>query len=246
MNFSTLPSDTLLGKFLRYPLRLLPTELVVLVLRGPLRGSKWIVGSSLHGWWLGSFEHKKQTRIASALKPGSIFYDIGANAGFYSLLAASLVSPGKVYAFEPLPRNVSYLRRHLELNETSNVEVLDLAVSDRTGTAFFEEAACRLMGHLAQEGTLSVRTATLDSLLFEEKISPPTVVKIDIEGAELLALRGASECIQRYRPVIFLATHGHEVHEACRQLLESWGYECQLLGGAAVEDRGEVVARFHG
>src|SRR5713226_8570232 len=141
MNFSTLPSDTALGKFLRYPLRLLPTELVVPVLRGPLRGSKWIVGSSLHGWWLGSFEHKKQTRIASALKPGSIFYDIGANAGFYSLLAARLVSPGKVYAFEPLPRNVSYLQRHLELNETSNVEVLDLAVSDQVGTAFFEETA---------------------------------------------------------------------------------------------------------
>jgi FkbM family methyltransferase len=245
MNFSTLPSDTLLGKFLRYPLRLLPTELVVPVLRGPLRGSKWIVGSSLHGWWLGSFEHKKQTRIASALKPGSIFYDIGANAGFYSLLAASLVSPGKVYAFEPLPRNVSYLRRHLELNEIGNVDVLDLAVSDRTGTAFFQEGENGLMGRLTQKGNIRVRTATLDSLLLEERISPPSVVKMDIEGAELRALRGASQCIQRNHPVIFLATHGREVHAGCCKLLESWKYECQLLGGAAVEDRGEVIARFH-
>jgi FkbM family methyltransferase len=238
-------SSSMLGRFARLPLRFLLPQLVVPVLRGPLRGSKWIVGSSLHSCWLGSFEYEKQRRVASELNPGSIFYDIGANVGFYSLLAARLVTSGKIYAFEPLPSNVWYLRRHLELNETSNVEVLDLAVSDQVGTAFFEEAACRLMGHLAQEGTLGVRTATLDSLVFEEEISPPTVVKMDIEGAELLALRGASECIQRHRPLIFLATHGREVHEACCRLLESWGYECQLLDGVTAEDRGEVVARFH-
>jgi FkbM family methyltransferase len=239
-------SSSMLGRFARLPLSFLSPELVVPVLRGPLRGSKWIIGSSLHSCWLGSYEYEKQRRITNELKHGTVFYDIGANVGFYSLLATRLVTPGKIYAFEPLPSNVWYLRRHLELNETSNVEVLDLAVSDRTGTAFFEEAACRLMGHLAQEGTLSVRTATLDSLLFEEKISPPTVVKMDIEGAELPALRGATECIRRYRPVIFLATHGRQVHKACCQLLESWRYECQPLGGPSVENRGEVIARFHG
>jgi FkbM family methyltransferase len=246
MNFSTLPSGTLLGKFLRYPLRLLPTELVVPVLRGPLRGSKWIVGSSLHGCWLGSFEYEKQRRVASELKPGSVFYDIGANVGLYSLLAGRLVTPGKIYAFEPLPRNVWYLRRHLELNRIENVEVFELAVSDRSGSAFLEETACRLMGRLAREGSIHVRTATLDSLLLEERISPPDVIKMDIEGAELLALRGASECIQRYRPVIFLATHGREAHQACCELLESWGYDCRLLDSTTTKDRGEVVAKFRG
>jgi FkbM family methyltransferase len=200
----------------------------------------------LHGCWLGSFEHEKQRQVARELKPGSVFYDIGANVGLYSLLAGRLVTPGKVYAFEPLPRNVWYLRRHLNLNRARSVEVFELAISDQVGTAFFKETMDSLMGHLGQEGTFAVRTATLDSLLLEKTISPPNVIKMDIEGAELLAIRGASQCIQRYRPVIFLATHGHEVHQACCRLLESWGYECQLLGGAAVEDRGEVVARFHG
>jgi hypothetical protein len=82
--------------------------------------------------------------------------------------------------------------------------------------------------------------------LLEERISPPDVIKMDIEGAELLALRGASECIQRYRPVIFLATHGREAHQACCELLESWGYDCRLLDSTTTKDRGEVVAKFRG
>jgi len=234
----------MLGRFARLPLSFLSPELIVPVLWGPLRGSKWIVGSSLHSCWLGGYEYEKQKRITSELKHCTVFYDVGANVGFYSLLAARRVSPGKVYAFEPLPSNVRYLRRHLELNETSNVEVLDLAISDQVGAAFFEETACRLMGRLAQEGDLGVRTATLDSL--QERISPPSVIKMDIEGAELPALRGASECIQRYRPVIFVATHGREVHMECCRLLESWKYECRLLGCSDSEDRGEVIAKFCG
>jgi FkbM family methyltransferase len=234
------------GRFVRLPLSFLPPELVVPVLRGPLRGSKWILGSSLNSCWLGSYEYEKQMQIASALKPSSVFYDIGANVGFYSLLAARLVTSGKTYAFEPLPSNVRYLRRHLKLNVVQDVEVLELAISDQVGTAFFEEAPCRLMGRLAQQGTLGVRTATLDSLVLQGKIAPPSVVKMDIEGAELPALHGASECIQQYRPVIFLATHGREVHQACCALLKSWGYGCQLIDSLTTEDRGEVVARIHG
>ena len=239
-------SSSVLGKIARFPLRIVPADLVVPVLRGPLRGSKWIVGSSLHSCWLGSYESEKQRRIARELRPDSVFYDIGSNVGLYSLLAARRVHSGMVYAFEPLPQNVWYLGRHLELNRVNNVEVLELAVSDRTGTAFFQEGENSSMGHLTQKGNIRVCTATLDSLVLQERIAPPSVVKVDIEGAELLALRGASECIQRYRPVIFVATHGREVHVECCRLLESWKYECRLLGCSDSEDRGEVIAKFCG
>jgi FkbM family methyltransferase len=236
-------TNSALGRIARFPLKFLPPDLVLPIMHGPLRGSKWIVGSAHHACWLGIYEREKQKQIARELKPRSIFYDVGANVGLYSLLAARLDPSGETYAFEPLPKNTWYLRRHLELNCIRNVQVLEVAISDQVGKDLFQEAEDRSMGHLGQNGNLRVRTATLDSLSHQEEIPPPDYIKMDIEGAELQALRGASDCIQRHRPVIFLATHGREVHRACCRLLESWGYECPLLG-AFTDDRGEIIARF--
>ena len=63
------------------------------------------------GW--AAYEHDKQKQIAKELSPGAVFYDLGANVGFYTLLAAKWATAGKVYAFEPLPRNIEFLRKHL-------------------------------------------------------------------------------------------------------------------------------------
>ena len=100
------------------------------------------------------------------------------------------------------------------------------------------------MGHLGQDGNLLVRTATIDSLLHEEEIPPPDYIKMDIEGAELTALRGASECIQRHRPVIFLATHGRDMETECCRQLNSWGYELQDISDTTILDRAEFLAKF--
>jgi hypothetical protein len=81
-------------------------------------------------------------------------------------------------------------------------------------------------------------------LLQQRRILPPSVIKIDVEGAELLVLRGSREVFQQSRPVLFLATHGREVHPECIQLLVSWGYECKDLGDGAGKDSGEIVARY--
>ena len=70
-----------------------------------------------------------------------------------------------------------------------------------------------------------VPTATLDSLVESGMILPPNYIKMDIEGSELLALQGARKIFQRNRPVLFLATHGRQIHNECCRLLESWGYE---------------------
>jgi FkbM family methyltransferase len=230
-------------KVARYPLTWLAPDQVVPILSGPLRGRRWIVGSARHAYWLGSYEHEKQRQIANELKAGDTFYDLGANVGFYTLLAAGRVAAGNVYAFEPLPRNIEYLRKHLKLNSVSNAELLELAVCDVVGIASFQEADNSSMGHLGGGGSTRVRTATLDSLLLQEKILPPSLIKIDIEGAELLALRGACETFRRFRPVLFLATHSRELHNECVQLLASWGYECKDLVPRTCEDSGEIVAR---
>jgi FkbM family methyltransferase len=243
-NLRTVTDTTLMSRIVRYPLRILPRNMTTRILQGPLRGKKWVIGSQRHACWLGHYESYLQRVIALEVRPGSVFYDVGANVGFYSLLASTLVASGRVYAFEPLPANVNYLRRHLELNGIQNAEVLEVAICDRVGASFFYEDETRAMGRLQTDGQCFVRTETLDSLVGERRIRPPDYMKMDIEGAELLALRGASQTFRKSRPVLFLAMHSQEMHRECRQLLESWGYVCQVLQGGPLEDRSELVARF--
>jgi FkbM family methyltransferase len=240
----TLSSESPLGKIVRYPLKLLPRTMAVPILTGKLHGRRWIVGSAIHRCWMGLYEYKKQQWIAREVRPNTVFWDVGANVGFYSLLASKLVGPGKVFAFEPVPRNLSYLTKHLALNRVVNVEVLAIALSDRNGTSSFEIEETGFMGRLSGEGSITVPTATLDSLVEEGKVLPPNCVKMDIEGAELFALRGATRTFQRFRPVLFLATHGEQVEKECRCLLESWGYACCSLQDKPDNNLGEVLARF--
>jgi len=231
----------LAGKIVRVPFRILPRDIAVPILQGPLRGKKWIVGAYNHGCWLGSYELEMQKRMVKEVRHGGNFYDIGANAGFYSLLASVLIDSGWVYSFEPLPANLIYLRKHLEMNKIKNVKLFDLALSNEVGTAFFEVEATRGMGKLGSDGTMQVQTSTIDALLHEELIAPPDSIKMDIEGAENLALLGAKECFARYKPKLFLALHGKDVHEECCRLLSSWHYEFEYISQESLE-RAELFA----
>ena len=237
-----LEQPTFVGRLARLPLSLVPRKTVMPILAGPLRGRRWIAGSGIHRLWLGLYERDKQELISRSVKPNTTFYDVGANAGFYTLLGSVLVGDGNVFAFEPVTQNLRYLRQHLVLNHFQNVEVLEIAVSDKNGSALFEIEQTGSMGRLSDGGTVTVQTTTLDSLLEQGKILPPNYIKMDIEGGELAALRGAEKCIRKYRPQIFLATHGQEIHSQCYQLLESWGFECQLFELTS-DWFGEVVAR---
>lgn len=236
----TMNSDTVVGRIVRLPLRLLPSEMTLPILRGPLRGKKWIVGSQRHAFWLGTYEPHIQRRIARDLRGGATFYDLGANVGFYSLLASQFVGVGKVFAFEPLPDNVNYLRRHLVLNSVSNVTVLEVAISDQESLASFKTERTGAMGRLDGAGELSVRMTTLDCLLDSKEIEPPDYIKMDIEGAEFKALLGARRCFEKFSPRLFLATHGSDVHANCRDLLRSWNYD--LITEELRSDRGEIIA----
>src|ERR1035438_590714 len=91
INFSGISGRTFIGKALRFPLSLIPCGTQMPILQGPLYGKRWIVGSSNHGCWLGSYEYPKQKAISAAIKRGDVVYDLGANVGFYSLLASVLV-----------------------------------------------------------------------------------------------------------------------------------------------------------
>jgi FkbM family methyltransferase len=226
VNFSAIPAGSWIGFLLRLPLRVVPSRAVVPVLQGPLRGKKWVAGSSDHGCWLGSYELPKQRLFAAHLHPGDVVFDIGAHVGFYSLLAAEHVGrKGKVVAFEPLPANVQHLRRHVELNGYGNIGIIEAAVSDVEGQAVFAAGASTTQGSLSNSGTLEVRTVTIDSLARSGRIPLPNLMKLDVEGAEAAALRGATHVLRSAAPLIFLATHGSAVRDECHGLLRDLDYD---------------------
>jgi hypothetical protein len=80
--FSNIQYSSRFGKILRWWLNWIPDQTVVPILQGPLSGARWITGAQTHGMWLGSYEIQLQKALASILKQGDVFYDIGANVGF--------------------------------------------------------------------------------------------------------------------------------------------------------------------
>jgi FkbM family methyltransferase len=245
MNFSSISDQSPLGKLARLPLKLIPAQSVVPVLQGRLKGKKWIVGSFDHGCWLGSYEYHKRLAFESEVKEGAIVFDIGAHVGFYTLLASVLVGPsGKVFAFEPHPRNLRYLKEHLRLNAIANVRIIEAAVSDFNGASWMEEGRNSCTAHLASQGTLQVTTLSLDDAVSRGELPIPGYIKIDVEGAELQALSGASSILQSVHPVLFLATHGRGLHARCCELLTSLGYQLEGLGPKNAQDSDEILASY--
>lgn len=223
----------------------MPPQAIVPVLQGEIKGKKWIVGSSTHGCWLGSYEYQKQLLFANTIKENSIVFDVGANVGFYTLLASSLVGPaGKVFAFEPVPRNCAYLKKHLRLNHIKNVTLFEVAVADSKGMTSFDASTDNSMGHFSEQGKLQVNTVCLDDLVTEGRILAPDYIKIDVEGAEMMVLSGASAILGKYHPTLFLATHGEDIHQQCCQFLVSLGYQLVPLDGKPITKCDELLARY--
>ena len=229
----------MLARLIRLPLRLIPKGAVLRVLSGPLRGRRWIAGAATHGCWLGTYERDAQRVFEKHIRAGDVVYDVGANVGFFTLLASKLAR--EVYAFEPLPRNLEYLREHVRLNAASNVHVLPMAVSDRAGTARFAAAENPAMGGLSDRGGIEVETATLDAL--RATLPAPSFIKMDIEGGEFAALTGADAVLRRDQPTILLSAHGYEQHRRCGELLRGLGYELELLVDGTLDGNYVVLAR---
>lgn len=220
-----LSANSVLGKIARLPLRLIPQEGVVPMLTGAARGAKWIAHSGLHGFWLGTFERDIRRVFERTVKPGDVVYDVGAHVGLYSVIASRLGA--QVIAFEPLPRNLRFLHRHIAMNDLGNIRVIEAAVSSESGSTSFEEHG-HAMGRIGK-GPLTVRAVVIDELIAAGELPPPRVVKMDIEGGEFDALVGMRRVLAESRPTIFLSTHGEEVAARCAQLLTQAGYRLTYL-----------------
>lgn len=206
---------------------------------GPLAGAAWIVGSTSASCVLGTFSAEEQQAFVRHVRPGGVVFDVGANAGFFTLLASRLAGEhGSVVAFEPFSGAVGYLRRHVELNDARNVTVIEAAVSDRPGTSHFAAGADMSTGRLTEAGDVAVSVVSLDDLCGRGEIPKPNLLKIDVEGEELNVLRGAATILAETKPTIVLETHGYDIHTACSTLLSSLGYELEIVRSAGANDAG--------
>lgn len=219
----------------RYAVRLLPAAAYP-VLFGPLKGARFILGSFAGEGrgataFVGLLEPNQVEHFVKKLKKGDVVFDVGANVGFYTILASRLVGDeGLVVAFEPLPKNLEFLERHLVLNKVTNVKVMPYACSDRAGSVSFFHGPNRAMGSIKAVGGEEVRVecVTLDDLA-AELAKAPNIVKIDVEGAETEVLSGGIRTLTFSHPALFLSTHSAELRDECMTILSRLGYRSSPL-----------------
>lgn len=205
---------------------------------GPARDC-WILldargGSDFLG---GNREPPVQKVLSEWLAPGQVFYDVGANAGYFCLVASKLMGrSGKIFAFEAEPDVTYRLRSTLERNDLGQVTVVEKAVWSGNGTVKFDRglgSPDRLVGRVREgDGAgpgdpIAVPSVSLDEFL--RSAPPPDVVKCDVEGAEVEVFRGAANLLARHRPKVVCEVHSPENLQAIDGLLRQSGYRMTLL-----------------
>jgi FkbM family methyltransferase len=156
------------------------------------------------------WEPDETTLIKNILKPGQVFVDIGANIGYFSVLAASIVgSNGQIYAFEPEPRNFNLLNRNVKLNNQNNVDTHSIALSDKKETSKLYLNDKNLGDHqlFPNQKSIHRRAIEIEKDLGDNIFSAhPRVnfIKLDTQGSEYHVLMGLEETIKRSSPDLSL------------------------------------------
>jgi len=190
-------------------------------------------------YWLGTYEPDLQAALKALVQPGWVAYDVGANVGYITLmLARQLGAAGRVFAFEALPENVVRLRTNLSLNSlVGRVAVVLAAVTERSAPVRFLIGPSDDMGKTAgsagrqadYQAEIEVPGISLDDFVYNDGNPAPQVVKMDIEGGEVLALRGMVRLLREVRPLILLELHGPESARVAWDVLTAQGYTLRSM-----------------
>jgi FkbM family methyltransferase len=257
---------TFTRRFLAHPLRYVQSN-VFRRLVFPLTRQPWLIHTNLlsghtiqvplpaandlflFGLKADESERRLTRWLIQNIQVGDCFVDVGAHLGFYSLLGAKLGA--KVLAIEASPRTYAWLKANLEMNQETNVEALNLAMADTKGELTFtqypvyyseynslNQKALRQIPKGAE--ALTIASETLDGLLSERTLVP-TCIKIDVEGAEELVIRGAVGTLMQHKPWVVLeiadgVQQRQEPHRMASELLTGCGYEAyRILANGELE-----------
>ena len=189
-----------------------------------------------------SFEKFETEVMKKNIKKGYVVIDCGANLGYYSLLFSKLVGKsGKVFAFEPDPKNFSLLQKNLKVNDITNVVALNLAVSDKQGESFLfldkhYPGNSKMYNEGKNEGgKIKINCVRLDDYFkgFKKKIN---LIKMDIEGSEGNAIKGSTDIIKNNKTIKLVLEYFPEALKSCGtepkellDLLKKEGFECREI-----------------
>ncbi len=205
---------------------------------GPAEGLKMLLRlPEDKAYWTGTCEMDVTTCLKQEMPQGAVCYDIGSHRGFIAGVMA-INGASEVFCFEPNPDNVASIGQLTGLNPDLKLTVMQMAVGAEDGNATFEIMPETSMGKLStstfQDGVsgqrkIDVRIVSLDSMLSRQEITPPAVMKIDIEGAEYDALCGAETLITTHKPKLLMEIHSFELLVQCRAWLAERGYRLSVI-----------------
>ena len=202
------------------------------ILSGPLKG--WFFSGPELPCRLGIYELHVQHTLRELLRPGDVFYDLGANNGYLSLLAASCAGEsGRVYSFEPLPQNVERIDQLMALNGVTNQQTIRQAVSGQAGEmqlylgSEVESYTSSLIRN-RRTSEITVEVTTLND--FAASHRPPDLIKMDVEGAEVQVLEGAGTLLSEHPPRHWLIeVHSPQLDREVQRILGQYGYRIEGL-----------------
>ena len=218
----------------------------VTVSGGDLAGARLVLDMQAEkDYWLGTYEPELQAAVRDWVKPGWVAYDVGANIGYISLLLASAVGiNGSVFAFEALPANLERLRVNVGLNlSLGKIVVVPGAVTNVLAPVRFligpSGGMGKVEGSAGRQGIygqdIEVAGITLDDFVYNQAQPVPQVIKMDIEGGEVMALPGMQRLLIEKRPLLFMELHGFEASKVAWELLTEVGYTiCRMTSGYPV------------
>jgi FkbM family methyltransferase len=185
---------------------------------------------------LGLHEREVLECLRQQLKPGMTVFDVGANLGYFSMVAGELVGrTGRIISVEPDPRVVEVLAKNVEANGFQNATVVRAAAYNSSGEVSLGCAPATSWSGIDYKRPttrIAVRALTLDSISDQLGLDRVDLVKIDVEGAETVVLEGMSDMLVRYRPQVLLELHGEysntKAHPAVH-LLREYKYTVQEI-----------------
>lgn len=209
---------------------------------------------NVNAYWLGNYELSVQRRISLELKEEDVFFDIGANAGFFSLIAAKIVGErGSVIAFEPMPIHADAIEEQFRINKLNNCRCIPSAVGKLDGvrelivpkrgdekaslpTARLASTTGSINGNEEVMHSYYVNVTSLDSFVDREGLVPD-LIKIDVEGGEGDVLHGGVDLIRSKRaPRILVETHGRDMAASVERQLIDAGYRFYDMYGKRIQN----------
>lgn len=211
---------------------------------GVAEGLQFHVGPGTPTFLTGRVERPVQQSMAEHLRAGQTVYDIGANVGFFTVLAAHLVgATGMVYAFEPVPDNARTARENASLNGFQHVKVVEKAASDHAGREMLvltRDAGGATLASMNENPPDAFREIAVELIRIDDMVSagtlrPPDFVKLDVEGAEMAVLRGMQQTLRDHRPMLLFEVDSEHAasmerkYSECAEWLGGYGYDVTRL-----------------